>query len=519
MHKKYGLKFFALFQVFLLVALMVGVNPIPSAQAAAVRIMPLGDSITGSPGCWRALLWNRLQNTGFTDIDFVGTLGPQGCGVSHDGDNEGHGGILATNMANQNQLVPWLAATNPDIVVMHLGTNDVWSNIAPATILTAFGKLVDQMRANNPNVKILVAQIIPVNPPSCPECAQRTINFNAAIPAWASSKSTAQSPITVVDQWSGFNTATDTGDGVHPNDLGIQKISDRWYPALSALLSTSGTTTTPTRTATRTNTPSGPTFTPSRTPTRTNTPSGPTRTPTRTNTPIFDPTPRNGPDLRVTSVVTSPDGWTGGCANNLTMGIRVTVLNSGEFTTAAGPFIVDVSGTQQTVSGGLAAGASINLWFQRTGSLLITVDSTNLVNEINENNNTSSYVSITATPPVLCTRTPTPTVLGPTFTATRTPTRTLTPTNTPGTPVVGGCSPVTSTITTIPFVFDGAGTFCWQAANLGALINSWNTANVSVNGVNYTNIWVSTGSLPAKINGFWYVSYTGNFPWSHFEAK
>jgi hypothetical protein len=25
--------------------------------------------------------------------------------------------------------------------------------------------------------------------------------------------------------------------------------------------------------------------------------------------------------------------------------------------------------------------------------------------------------------------------------------------------------------------------------------------------------------LPAKINGNWYISYTGNFPWSHFEAK
>jgi lysophospholipase L1-like esterase len=207
------------------------VQPTPS-EAAAVRIMPLGDSITGSPGCWRALLWNRLQSTGFTNIDFVGTLPPQGCGVPYDGDNEGHGGILATNMANQNQLPPWLTATRPDVVVMHLGTNDVWSNIAPQTILAAFSTLVDQMRASNPTIRILVAKIIPVAPPSCPECPQRTITFNNAIPAWASGKSTAASPITVVDQWTGFNPATDTGDGVHPNDSGIQKISDRWYPPL-----------------------------------------------------------------------------------------------------------------------------------------------------------------------------------------------------------------------------------------------------------------------------------------------
>ncbi|MEN3304169.1 MAG: hypothetical protein V7603_371, partial [Micromonosporaceae bacterium] len=109
-----------------------------------VKIMPLGDSITGSPGCWRALLWNRRQLSGVTDLVCVGSRPPPGCAVSFVGDHEGHGGILATNRANQNQLPPWLAATKPDIVVMHLGTNDVWSNLAPATILAAFSTLVDQ---------------------------------------------------------------------------------------------------------------------------------------------------------------------------------------------------------------------------------------------------------------------------------------------------------------------------------------------------------------------------------------
>jgi lysophospholipase L1-like esterase len=208
--------------------------------AAPVRIMPLGDSITGSPGCWRALLWNRLQSNGFTNIDFVGTLPPQGCGVSYDGDNEGHGGFLATNVANQNQLPGWLSATHPDIVIMHFGTNDVWNNIAPATILAAFSTLVDQMRASNPNMKVLVAKIIPMNPSNCAECGQRVVNFNNAIPAWAAAKSTAQSPVVVVDQWTGFNTATDTYDGVHPNDSGNQKMSNGWYPALTTALS--GTT-------------------------------------------------------------------------------------------------------------------------------------------------------------------------------------------------------------------------------------------------------------------------------------
>ncbi|MFI2711837.1 cellulose binding domain-containing protein [Micromonospora sp. NPDC018662] len=259
----------ALLPVLVLGLTLVSVTPPAVAAAAApIRVMPLGDSITGSPGCWRAVLWNRLQSTGYTDVDFVGTLGPQGCGVSYDGDNEGHGGYLATNIANQNLLPGWLAATHPDVVLMHLGTNDVWSNIAPATILAAYSKLVDQMRAANPATTVLVAKIIPMNPASCPECGQRTVALNAAIDGWAAGKTTAASPIVVVDQWTGFSTTTDTYDGVHPNAAGDQKMSDRWYPALTAALRRS--TPTPTASPTPTPTPTGPTHptdSPSPTPT------------------------------------------------------------------------------------------------------------------------------------------------------------------------------------------------------------------------------------------------------------
>ncbi|CEL56254.1 hypothetical protein RSOLAG1IB_07670 [Rhizoctonia solani AG-1 IB] len=202
------------------------INPV----LAATKVMFLGDSITGSPGCWRALLWTQLVNAGKTNVDMVGTLPAQGCGIPYDGDNEGHGGYLATNIANQNMLPAWLSATTPDVVAMTLGTNDVWSSIAPATILTAFSKLVDQMRASKPTMKILVAQILPMNPSGCTECNQRVIAFNNAIPAWAKNKTTTASPITVVNLYKGFNTTTDTYDGVHPNENGNAKIAASYYP-------------------------------------------------------------------------------------------------------------------------------------------------------------------------------------------------------------------------------------------------------------------------------------------------
>lgn len=90
----------------------------------------------------------------------MGSLAPQGCGFTYDGENEGHGGILATNIVSQNQLPGWLSKTHPDIVMVHLGTNDIWNNKNATVILDAFSALVDQMRASKSTMKILVRQLL-----------------------------------------------------------------------------------------------------------------------------------------------------------------------------------------------------------------------------------------------------------------------------------------------------------------------------------------------------------------------
>ncbi len=76
------------------------------------------------------------------------------------------------------------------------------------------------------------------------------------------------------------------------------------------------------------------------------------------------------------------------------------------------------------------------------------------------------------------------------------------------------CSPATAI--SVPFAKDGTGTFCYQATSLCGYINSWNMTTVSVNGTNYTNIWVA-GSSIAPLNGGYTITYNGPFAWSHFE--
>jgi lysophospholipase L1-like esterase len=219
-------------------------------RVGTLRIMPLGDSTTGSV-CWRPMLWQKLNQGGFTGrFDFVGSRhNDPGCNVAgYDQDNEGHPGVLVTNFINDAddtvagvQTPQALLGQNPaDVVLFHFATNDVWNNIAPQTILDAYSKVVDALRAANPKVVILAAQLIPMNPVNtatctsclCTACGARMQTFNAAIPAWAQGKSTTTSPIVVVDQWTGFDANADTVDGVHPNASGSAKIAAKWYTAL-----------------------------------------------------------------------------------------------------------------------------------------------------------------------------------------------------------------------------------------------------------------------------------------------
>ncbi|KAK4448897.1 Lysophospholipase/Carboxylesterase [Podospora aff. communis PSN243] len=201
------------------------------AQNTTLRYMPFGDSITEII-CWRSKLWNKLQTTEWASVDFVGSgRGENNCrDTRYDRDNEGHSGFLAINIANQRQLVGWLQRNPADVITMHLGTNDiVQQNKAVTDIIAAFTTLVKQMRDHNPRIKIVVAQIIPLGLGNFNAKVQQ---LNAAIPPWAAQQNTTESPIWVVDQYTGFGGTADNRDGVHPNDSGDTKMMNVWYPAL-----------------------------------------------------------------------------------------------------------------------------------------------------------------------------------------------------------------------------------------------------------------------------------------------
>lgn len=213
--------------MFLAVFMLFGTvsQNIYAQTATTTKIMPLGDSITDCD-FWRTMLFNKLDENGF-NVESVG---------SQYGHHEGHSGMLVTQLATTNNLEKWLAASHPDIVMMHFGTNDCWGNTGTQKILDAYTKLVAQMRANNPNMIIVVAQIIPMHPSDQYDYKAIIEDLNTAMVDWANKLTTEASPIILCDQYTGFDVNTDTYDGAHPNTSGSKKMCEKWYQTLSTIL-------------------------------------------------------------------------------------------------------------------------------------------------------------------------------------------------------------------------------------------------------------------------------------------
>jgi hypothetical protein len=99
-----------------------------------------------------------------------------------------------------------------------------------------------KIRANNPKASVIISQIINLQPRgsngACPDCPQRVQALNAAIATRA--HSTADSKIVVVDQFTGFPSATDTDDGMHPNTNGNTKMAAKFLNPFKEAITAKG---------------------------------------------------------------------------------------------------------------------------------------------------------------------------------------------------------------------------------------------------------------------------------------
>jgi lysophospholipase L1-like esterase len=118
------------------------------------------------------------------------------------------------------------------------GTNDASGGAdAAPQVANNLKKIIDELREYNPQIVILLAQIIPVDTRGYTDKPQEGVDaINDLIPSIAKEKHSAESPVVVVDQRDGFDAAEDTNDGVHPNKSGEEKMAAKWYEAIKTLL-------------------------------------------------------------------------------------------------------------------------------------------------------------------------------------------------------------------------------------------------------------------------------------------
>ena len=113
---------------------------------------------------------------------------------------------------------------------MHLGTNDAFKRQSNESTVQDLAKVIEILRADNPEIIVLLAKLIPTS--RKPGDTAAVESLNAAIPQVAERFSTDKSPIIMVDQFSGFDAATQTYDGVHPNESGEEQMAQVWFDAI-----------------------------------------------------------------------------------------------------------------------------------------------------------------------------------------------------------------------------------------------------------------------------------------------
>jgi hypothetical protein len=204
---------------------------LPSTLVGNVKIMVLGSS-NELGSCWRAYLWQKLHAAGITNFDFVGSIkADPGCGVpDYDTNLEAHDGWIIEDLS-VNDWVTIFKANPPDIVLEHNGGADLLAGHPYANVIKAYTLGVTAARMVNPRVIYLAAQ----HTPQMPDNAD-VMMLNAAMVPWAAGITTAESPVALVDLFTGINMQTDMSDGVHLNDMGSEIVSDRWFAALAPIL-------------------------------------------------------------------------------------------------------------------------------------------------------------------------------------------------------------------------------------------------------------------------------------------
>jgi lysophospholipase L1-like esterase len=212
-----------------------------STPPPPIRIMPLGASITKGvpiPGGYRAPLYNLLTNAGYT-LDFIGTQRGSTLAPMPDVDHEGHIGYRLDHI--DAGFTAWAdQVADPDIIVLQVGSNDFAQNQDLQHITNRLDHLISRITQNRPQAKLIVCNLfLRTDYPDLNERA-RTI-YNPFVPGIVARHAARGEEVWFVNLQDALS-AEDLADGLHPNQIGYNKVATNIFPLLTKLITPLGVT-------------------------------------------------------------------------------------------------------------------------------------------------------------------------------------------------------------------------------------------------------------------------------------
>ena len=227
-------------------------KPCPT-DGGVCKVLPLGDSITwgytaGNPngdGGYRVELFADATSNQ-KHLTFVGSLsnGPTttDAGIPFPKNNEGRSGWTIAQIqgiATTSQMVTvsgqsYAGALRdmPHIVLLHIGTNDMYSASQAAGSDTRLGALVDEILTALPDSLLAVSSIIPI-----PYATATVATYNAAVPGIVKQRAAQGKHVIYVEMFTGFPSGGLGSDNLHPNyNVGYPWMGDTWYATIKQYL-------------------------------------------------------------------------------------------------------------------------------------------------------------------------------------------------------------------------------------------------------------------------------------------
>ncbi len=251
-------------------ALLLSCLSTVSHAQLAFKLMPLGDSITQGVGgacSYRTPLVNSLSSCSFETVGLRETpFDPATSCIETNFDHEGRSGFRALDFlvldSGNTRVQNYAAAEIPDVVLLHVGSNDINRSEPPGTFNPATGaatgtvgaidEMIDEILIGSPGTTVFVADVIPWLGAS--NNNNITADFAALrteIGEMVTYRANNGDDIIFVPMHDSFlaenqNTSLLQSDGIHPNAAGDAHIAGLWESALQAegyCLTTDNTTT------------------------------------------------------------------------------------------------------------------------------------------------------------------------------------------------------------------------------------------------------------------------------------